>query len=633
MFYKSIICLTFILSSGCLYGQNPKKAKKYYKKAYEFYGYGNYDKSIEWANKSLEKDSLFINTLVLFSDIYNIKGDFNAELNIYRKILRIDSTDLRSHVNMADLYMKNGEFEKAFVKYAYLKQAGWLPERYDNLISKNHTESTKALELINNPKEFNREKLEGEINSKLDEYWPYITPDGKKLFFTRTSVIKQKDGNLRREENIHFTRWQDSIWVSELQLPEVINTNENEGAQCITQDGKTMFFTVCKTTPGTRGDCNIYMTRLKGREWTTPERLPTPINTQYKETQPSISYDGRTLFFSSDRPGGKGGMDIWVTRMNDDSLWANPKNLAEINSNQNEESPFIHPDNKTIYFSSTGHYGLGKGDFFMAKLGRDSVVNLGYPLNNHEMQLGIFVDLEGEFGYYASVDLDDNNGLDVYRFTLPDDVKPEPLKIIKGFLVDVATDEPIKGGDIVVLNLLKNQHVVSYTTLGDGSFKFGLPANTKFAILAEAEGYLPHSEHSKAEKFGIDSLLIIKLSPILEEGTFALQNIFFEFDSASLKSISIPEIEYLANFLEKYPSVIIEIGGHTDNVGSYAYNQKLSEARALAVYAALENVMGFEIDKRVKVKGYGSSSPKADNSTGEGRKQNRRTEIKILSFN
>jgi outer membrane protein OmpA-like peptidoglycan-associated protein len=625
--------MLLLLSTICLYGQNSKKAKKYYKKAYEYYGYGNYEKSIEWANKSLEKDSLFVNTLVLFSDIYNIKGDFDAELKVYRQILRIDSTDLRSHVNMADLYMKNGEFEKAFAKYAFLKQAGWLPERYDNLIAKNHTESTKALELINNPKEFNRVKLEGEINSELDEYWPYITPDGKMLFFTRTSLVKQKEGNLRREENIHYTKWKDSLWVSEIKLPDVINTNENEGAQCITQDGKTMFFTVCKTTLGTRGDCNIYVTRLKGRAWSTPEKLPTPVNTPFKETQPSISYDGRTLFFSSDRPGGKGGMDIWVTRMNDDSLWANPKNLAEVNSNQNEESPFIHPDNKTIYFSSTGHYGLGKGDFFMAKLGIDSVVNLGYPLNNHEMQLGIFVDLEGKYGYYASVNPEENTGLDVYRFTLPDDVKPEPLKIIKGFLVDATTGNPIKGGDIVVYNLLKNQHVVSYTTLSDGSFKFGLPANTKFAILAEAEGYLPHSEHSKAEKFGSDSTLIIKLNPILEESTFALQNIFFEFDSASLQSLSIPEITYLASFLEKYPSVIIEIGGHTDNVGSAAYNQKLSESRALAVYNALEEVMGLDIDNRVKIKGYGASNPIADNSTEKGRKQNRRTEIKILSSN
>ncbi|MFY0672837.1 MAG: PD40 domain-containing protein [Bacteroidia bacterium] len=633
MLRKSIPIILALFSVACLYGQNPKKAKKLYKKAYEYYGYGDYDKSVEWANKSLEKDSLFINTLILFSDIYNLKGNYEAELAIYRRIIRIDSTDLRSHVNMADLYMKNGEFEKAFAKYAFLKQAGWLPDRYNGLISKNHKESTKALELINNPKEFNREKLDGEINSDLDEYWPYITPDGKKLFFTRTSVVRQKEGNLRREENIHITKWQDSLWVNEAKLPSIINTNENEGAQCITQDGKTMFFTVCKTTPGTRGDCNIYITRLKGKKWTIPEKLPTPVNTTYKETQPSISYDGRMLFFSSDRPGGKGGMDIWVTRMNDDSLWANPKNLSEINSNQNEESPFIHPDNKTIYFSSTGHYGLGKGDFFMAKLGKDSVVNLGYPLNNHEMQLGIYVDLEGIFGYYASVNIEENTGLDVYRFTLPNDVKPEPLKIIKGFLVDAISNEPIKNGDIVVYNLAKNQHVVNYTTLKDGSFKFGLPANTQFAILAEAEGYLPHSVHSKAEKLGTDSTLIIKLNPIVKEETFALQNIFFEFDSASLKPISTSEINYLASFLKKYPKVIIEIGGHTDNVGAKSYNQKLSEERANAVYKAVEKIFGSDISKRVKVKGYGDSKPIADNSTEEGRQLNRRTEIKILSSN
>lgn len=634
---KTAFFLILLVVSLSGFGQQKNyKAKKFYKKAYEYYSYGNYEKSIEWANKALEKDSFHSNTLVLFSDIYNITRQFDQELKIYKKLLRIDSTDIRSHVNMADIYLKTGEFEKAFKHYSYIKSAEWLPERYEPLISKNTVKSKAALEILNNPKDFNRTYLKGEVNSDLDEYWPFITPDGKKLFFTRTNFTHEPGSSaVRREENIYSTKGIDSSWLHLYKLPDVINTLENEGAQCITQDGKTMFFTVCKTTEGRQGDCNIYYTTWRKKKWSTPTRLPSPVNTLYKETQPSISYDGKTLFFSSDRPGGEGGMDIWVSRMNEDSFWANPINLGSfINTSQNEESPFIHPDNRTLYFSSTGHLGLGNGDFFMTKLNSKlKPVNLGYPLNNHEMQLGIYVDLEGNFGYYASVNPELNSGLDIYRFNVPDDVKPDPLKIIRGRLIDAVSLEPIKDGDIVVYNLKKDQHVVSYTTLNDGSFKFGLPATTQFAILAEAEGYLPHSLHSKVESLTQDSLIEIALNPILANGTFALKNIFFDFDQSNLQEISRPEIKYLANFLEKNPSIEIEIGGHTDNVGNNSYNLDLSEKRAQEVFNALEKELGKAISKRVQVKGYGDTMPIATNKTEAGRQKNRRTEIKIISVN
>ncbi|MBI1184991.1 OmpA family protein [bacterium] len=636
MYMALLVCMVLCTNAGAQGKIKESKAKKLYKKAYLEYGRGDYEKCLEIANEALEKDSQHMNTLILLTNVYNIQRDYPQELKVYHRILRIDSNDIRSHINMADIFMKTGAFEKAYHQYAYLNSAGWLPERYNSFVSGKLQKSEKALEIIEHPKEFNRERLSGEVNSELDEYWPYITPDGKRLYFTQTNFTHMADmTELRREENIYCVKLKDSLWVKKIKLPEIINTFENEGAQCITQDGKTMFFTVCKTTIGNQGDCNIYYAKLKNGKWSKPIKLPSPLNTPFKETQPSISYDGKTLFFSSDRPGGKGGMDIWASRMNEDSLWSNPLNLGSyVNTDQNEESPFIHADNTTLYFSSTGHDGLGNGDFFMVKLHNNSdAINLGYPLNNHEMQLGIFVDLEGKYGYYASVDPAYDTGLDIYRFSLPDDVKPEPLKIINGRLVDAIEKTPIAGGSIVVYNLANNQHVVSYTTLKSGGFKFGLPANTRFAILAENEGYLPYSIHSDVDELATDSVLEIALMPILPDGVFALKNIFFDFDSANLKNNSMPEIAYLAEFLRKYPKISIEIGGHTDNVGSEEYNQKLSQNRALAVFAALEEIMGSSISSRVQVKGYGAQVPVADNTTEEGRQQNRRTEIKILSVN
>ena len=561
--------------------------------------------------------------------------DYDGELRTYSYILRVDSIDLRAHMNSADIYYKTGQFDLATKKYRFLKRSEWLPDRYNKLVAKNLKKSEVAQEIVSNPKEFNRQLLEGDVNSSLDEYWPFITPDGKKLFFTRTNLTKTDKELKRREENIFQTRVNGESWKGLERLPKHINSIENEGAQCITQDGKTMFFTVCKTTPGRQGDCNIYFTKWKSRRWGLPQKLPSPINTPFKETQPSISYDGRTLFFSSDRPGGEGGMDIWVTRMNDDSVWAQPVNIgARINTKLNEESPFIHPDNKTLYFSSTGHPGLGRGDFFMAKLNQvRKPLNLGFPLNNHEMQLGIYVNIEGDYGYYASVNPETATGLDIYRFDLPLDVRPEPLKIINGRVIDKNTGTPLANANVMVYNLYNNQHVVTYSTLNDGTFKFGLPANFNFAIMADKEAYLPHSIHSSVDNLPKSGFLEIPLSPIFKDGVFALQNIFFDFDSSRLKKTSMVEIKYLADFLTTNPSIVVEIGGHTDNIGGKDYNINLSQKRALAVMQAVEAAMGTDITQRVRIKGYGDSEPVATNSTEEGRRLNRRTEIKILETN
>lgn len=628
----SIFCL---LSVSLLGQKKDSKANKYYKKAYTHFASYEYEDCVIWIEKTLQHNSGHMPSLNLLSDVYNIAKDFDAELKVYERILRVDSTNLRAHMNSADIFYKTGQFDKATQSYRFIKRAEWLPERYEKLVNKNLKKSSIALEIVSNPKEFNRQLLQGEANSELDEYWPFITPDGKKLFFTRTNLTKTDKGVKRREENIFQTHVDGDSWKRLEKLPKHINSLENEGAQCITQDGKTMFFTVCKTTSGHQGDCNLYYTQWKSKRWELPQKLPSPVNTPFKETQPSISYDGRTLFFSSDRPGGEGGMDIWVTRMNEDSVWAHPVNLgAVVNTRLNEESPFIHPDNKSLYFSSTGHPGLGKGDFFMTRLnGSIKPVNLGFPLNNHEMQLGIYVDLEGQFGYYASVNPDTETGLDIYRFDLPKDVRPEPLKIINGRVIDKVTRAPIANAHVQVYNLYNNEHVVTYSTLNDGTFKFGLPASSRFAIMTDKESYLPHSIHSSVDSLPQSGFVEIPLSPIFKNGVFALQNIFFDFDSSQLKKPSMVEVKYLADFLSKNPSIVIEIGGHTDNVGGKEYNTDLSQKRALAVLESLKAEVGSQIKTRVRIKGYGSSKPVATNDTEEGRSLNRRTEIKILEIN
>lgn len=615
-----------------VYGQqtSTKKAQKYYKKALSAQRDLQPNEAYKWALKALERDSLHSNTLILLSDLYNIAGDFEAELEVYDRLLRIDSMDLRSHVNSGQIYLNLSDFEKAAKKYNYLKNAEWLPERYEKIILNKLERSVAALYLVNHPKEFNPEKLSEQVNSDEDEYWAFLTADGRKLFFTRSNV-DTSNGKPFSDENLFSSSLKSEILQESVPLPKYINTSENEGGACITQDGKTMFFTVCKL----RGGCDIYTTQWLSGKWTLPKKLKSPINTPYGEKQPSLSYDGKTLFFTSNRPGGSGGMDIWVSRMNEDSAWATPVNLGgKVNTSKDEQSPFIHADNQTLYFSSEGHLGMGLGDFFVIRLNGNSVAqNMGYPLNNKEMQLGIYIDLEGNYGYYASADPKGLTGFDVYRFTLPEDVKPNPLKIVRGRVIDAQTRLPIKGSSIKVYNLAKNTHVVSYTTHSDGGFKFGLPAHTQFAIIAEAEGYIPFSINSSVDSVIPNEPIEIELSPLTKGGSFTMENIFFDFDSSRLELASYPEIRFLADFLDKNQEIQIEIGGHTDNVGDAGYNQILSEQRAKSVLKALEETMGLNLKDRVSIKGYGAENPIADNGTEAGRKLNRRTQIRIVEIN
>ena len=629
------IAFLLLAFASVSYGQRlqPKKAKKYYQEAYKHYGFNNYRSALKYSLKALEKDSTHLNTLILLTKIYDITKLPEQELEIHYKILGLDSIDLRSHLRIGQLFLSSGDFESAAKKFRYLKRASWLPERYDKIIREDLFKCQTALYLMNSPKEVNRQKLGDGVNSDQDEYWPFLTPDEHQLYFTRKNIYAKNDSTRSGDENVFAASKKSENWVDGKMLPNYINLADNEGAQCITQDGKTMFFTVCKTS--IREGCDIYITHFKNDRWQRPTKLPSPVNTPFKETQPSVSYDGKTLFFASNRPGGQGGLDIWVARMNKDSVWSNPVNLGKaVNTPSDEQSPFIHSDNQTLYFSSAGHPGMGNGDFFVIKLSNNAkALNIGYPINNHEMQLGIYVDLEGKFGYYASEDLEAGSGLDIYRFTLPDDVKPNPLKIIYGKVIDATTEQPIAGASLEVYNLDKNIHVVNYTAHKDGSFKFGLPGSTQFGIMADAKGYIPLSLNSAVDTTIDNQQVLMKLWPIAEGGAFTLENIFFDFDSSSLKVSSLPEINYLADFLEKYPHIKIEIGGHTDNIGGETYNQQLSEKRAIAVLKALEKEMEANLGDRISIKGYGDQQPVAANDTEEGRQLNRRTEIKILQIN
>jgi outer membrane protein OmpA-like peptidoglycan-associated protein len=408
------------------------------------------------------------------------------------------------------------------------------------------------------------------VNSEWDEYHPSVTGSGKEMLFT---VRRPRDEqtvcqHCKEEEDIYSSLQQNGIWQVRTLLEEPINTGYNEGAQCISPDGKYLFFTICNAEFG-YGSCDIYWSKRDGNKWLKPKNCGAKVNTKYWESQPSVAADGKTIYFTSNRPGGHGGMDIWKTEMIAEGVFSDPVNLGDIiNTPYDELSPFIHFDQKTLYFSSDGHIGMGGKDLFYSKMQPDGTwsnpVNLGYPINSYKDESGIFINAQGNVAYFASNRAGGFGGLDIYCFELDETLRPDP-----------------------VLFLTENTHSEQDTTP-----------------------------------------LISIWAPLVAGDIFVLPNIFFEFAQSNLLPDSYSELHRLLEYLTKNETVKIEISGHTDNQGTDAYNQKLSMERAKTVYHYLIT-KGIDA-QRLSYKGYGAARPVAPNDTEENRAKNRRTEVLIL---
>jgi len=426
-----------------------------------------------------------------------------------------------------------------------------------------------GIKMMQNPTNMIPINLGQNVNSEWDEYHPTLTGNSKEMLFTvrrprnEHTICKQ----CQTEEDLYSSLQQNGIWQPRIKLEKPINTGYNEGASCISPDGKYLFFTICNAEFG-YGSCDIYWSKREGDTWLEPKNCGPIVNTKYFESQPSMAADGKTIYFTSNRPGGYGGMDIWKFEVISEGVFSEPINLGNlINTPFDELSPFIHFDQRTLYFASDGHLGMGGRDLFYSKLQPDGTwdvpVNLGYPINSYQDDSGIFINAQGNVAYFSSNRTGGLGGLDIYCFELDESLRPEPVLFIV---------ESVENNELAPI---------------------------------------------------IEVLDTIKIGE-----TFILPNIFFEFAQSNLLPDSYLELQRLLDFLFKNETVKIEISGHTDNQGSDAYNQKLSMERARTVYNYLVN--NNINPKRLSFKGYGKERSIAPNDTEENRAKNRRTEILIL---
>jgi outer membrane protein OmpA-like peptidoglycan-associated protein len=493
-----------------------------------------------------------------------------------------------------------------------------------------------AVNAMKNPVPFNPVSVGSGINTNDDEYWPSITADGQTLMFTRQpNISNNPDFKGVVQEDFYISYFVNNVWQKAFNAGAPLNTIQNEGAQTLSSDGSYMYFTACNRPDGL-GNCDLYFSAFNNGKWSEPYNLGAPVNTNHWESTPSISADGKTLFFSSSRPGGYGGKDIWLTRLNDKNKWTEPVNLGSvINTEGDEMSPFIHFDGKTLYFASDGRVGMGGFDLFVSRMKDDSTwtepQNLGYPINTFNDEMGLIIESGGQKAYYSSV-RDKSRGKDIFSFNLYEAVRPNPVSYIKGKVYDKMTGRLLKA-EYELINLSTGKIIIKNVTDDTGNFLVCLPSGYNYGINVSKPGYLFYSENFMLEGIHTASKPYIKkivLNPAIVGEKMQLSNVFYEIDSWQLKKESITELDNLVSLLSENSNLVMEIGGYTDSTGSEQYNMALSEKRALSVVNYLIK-RGISSD-RLKYKGYGNTSPLGDNVTSEGRKLNRRTEAKIVEL-
>lgn len=481
-------------------------------------------------------------------------------------------------------------------------------------------------------------KLGDAVNSEFDDFAPVITADGSQIFFTSTRPFtdKEKKKNQPSKERIYVSNYdfENKKWLPAEPLPDNINLPHiNVSNIAISNDGQRLL--IYQGFDVKQGD--IFETVLKGKKWTDAVSLGKEINSEYHESSASIAPDGRTLYFVSERKGGIGGRDIWKATLGPDNKWGNVENLGKtINTPQDEEAVYIHPDGKTLYFSSKGHKSLGGYDIYKSTFDGtkwSKPINLGAPINTEGDDLFFVLDASGKKAYYSSAkDGGKQNIYEINFIPLKKEADLQPLvTILKGTVKDAQTKQPIEA-KIEIIDNEKNEVIATFNSNSEtGKYLVSLPSGKNYGINVSAPGYLFHSENftlsdTASYKEVRKNILLNKA----DVGTkVVLRNIFFDFGKATLRPESISELNKLMKVLEENSTIKIEISGHTDNVSSDEFNQRLSENRAKAVVDYL--VQNGVPKERLTYKGYGKSQPIASNDTEEGRQENRRVEFKIIS--
>ncbi len=607
------------------------KAVKLYNEGIEHIQDLKYENAISNFQQAIYIDSNYIDAYISLAGVYGELKKNELSIEYYEKGIRKDTGATKLFkLPLSIRYAGLGNFTKALeIVNEYLSNPRIGPaSKQAGEYRKKSFEFALAQEKKNRGTnyQFAPKNLGDKINSPVSEYFPCLSIDGKEFFFTR----KVQSYN----EDFYSAKWDGKDWIKASPLGGDVNTDQNEGAQMISQDGEWLVF-AASNRKDSWGGFDLYISFLTPKGWSEAMNLGGQINSDQWDSQPCLSPDKRDLYFSSRRFGGLGGSDIYVSHLLPNGQWTTPENLGPgINTTGDDQSPFIHADNQTLFFSSNGRIGYGGTDLYYATKGPKGdwsvPENLGYPINTIDDEGTLFIAADAKTAYYASNRSDSKGGLDIYSFELPENIRPNKTLWVKGKVFDQKTTKGLPSA-VELIDLHTKQMISKVQTDERGNYLITLPVGKDYVFNVNRKGYLFYSDNFMFSDRSPDSIYEkdIPLQPIEANASVVLKNVFFDVNKFDLKPESETELDKLVQLMNDNPTIKIQVGGHTDNVGKPADNLTLSNNRAKAVvnYLVSKGIAAT----RLSAKGFGESQPVADNKTEEGKAQNRRTEVKVIS--
>ncbi len=611
---------------------NPK-AIKTYEQAVEYLKDGDLIEAIPLIQKSIIQDTNYVDAILSLAGVYGQLKKHDLSVQFYEIAKRKDTTYFRQYhlpysINLAG----QGKFEEALAAVNYFLSVPKISDR--SIKSGNYRKRCYEFAIKfkqEHPEislDFSPVNLGDSINSVRSEYYPNISIDDSLLVFSRR-------GEGIREEFMQSKINQQQYGTATF-IKGDINNEASKGAITMSADGEWMIFAGNFGKVKGFGDFDLYISYYTPEGWSEPENLGYNINTDFWESSPSLSPDKRVLYFSSNRYGGVGGKDLYYSVRQANGKFGEAMNMGDsINTAGDEYAPYIHPDNKTLYFTSDGWPGYGGADLFMMRRDQEGYwglpENLGYPINTVDEDAYIAVSADGKTAYYASDRSDSRGGLDLYKFTLPKHVQPAKTLYVKGKVFDKKTNKGLPS-TIELIDNSTAKVLMKIQTDEIGDYFITLPTGKDYTFSVNRTGYLYYTEQYSLTNLYADSTYKkdIALESISLNKVVTFNNIQFQNNAYELLPISLIELDKLYQTLIDNPNLKVEIYGHTDNIGKASDNLVLSTNRAKSVVAYL--IQKGISSKRLSYKGFGITKPIADNTTEAGRAKNRRTEFLIVGL-
>jgi outer membrane protein OmpA-like peptidoglycan-associated protein len=663
--FSLLPAIELIAQDGCVY-EGSSKVKKLLEQSFDTKKYQT-EERIGFLNKALEEDPNCTPCLMRLGEIeFKVAkrgGSFQSAKEHFKQLQSL-CNDYHSEVFYylgAMCYADREYAEAASYFEHFLRFPDGDPTKFAKDYDKKYTEVEEALvhvkiyeEIFSNPVPYSPVKVTG-VSSSTDEYLPLISPDGEIMFYTRkVSVQNRGDYAPTIKEEFSWSKRTDinATFDDGASLPSPFNLGNNCGGATITPDNRELI--VAMKSPSAKYPDNIDLfstrytmtTNAKGEkvyQWGELVNLGERINTPDGfEGQPSLSGDGKTLFFVGVRPdcipdeSGNFSHDIFYSKRQSDGTWGVCKPVGGgVNTSGNEKAPFVHTDSKTLYFSSDGQLGVGGMDLYHGKIGDDGVLtdikNMGVPINTEADELGIVVSSDGDVAYFGARNFQGSKGWDVFQFKMPEKAKPEKVMVVKGQVKDVSGEAP-KNATVDIKYGEDGTKTSFAVNEDDGSFAavVNVEKSQDIALAVHGENVAFNSVVivHKDEPTPVVAKVDVETETNKEGEPFIINDIKYKIGKAELESNSLVVLKALAEYLKEHESMRVEIGGHTDNQGDDNANKALSAERA---YEVLRYLTEQGVDHaRLTYKGYGETKPIGDNKTEEGRAKNRRTEFTIL---